>query len=43
MLRIARGQYSESIYYYDATQPVTVNIEDSNIAAGGTNSDSDLL
>lgn len=43
MLRIARGQYSESIYYHDATQPVTVNIEDSNIAAGGTNSDSDLL
>lgn len=43
MLRIARGQYSESIYYHGATQPVTVNIEDSNIAAGGTNSDSDLL
>lgn len=43
MLRIARGQYSESIYYYGATKPVTVNIEDSNIAAGGTNSDSDLL
>ena len=43
MLRIARGQYSESIYYHGATQPVIVNIEDSNIAAGGTNSDSNLL
>lgn len=43
MLRIARGQYSECIYYHGAIQPVTVNIEDSNIAAGGTNSDSELL
>lgn len=43
MLRIARGQYSSSIYYYGATQPVVVSIEDTNIAAGGVNSDSNLL